>query len=241
MVFKIRQLAKKQEFITGPISLITNPAHIARSRIEKTISHNAVDFHGTVLDFGCGSKPYETLFKNVEEYVGIDIEQSGHDHRYSKVDFFYDGKTIPFPDEYFDGVVCFEVLEHVFNVEEVLAEIRRVLKPKGRFLISLPFAWGEHEVPYDFARYTSFGIVHVISQSGFRVVEATKTGTSVLAISQLFISYVNEVVNKTPAPIRLFLKAIITLPLNLSALMLDKILPKSQTVYCNNIVLSEKI
>ena len=47
-----------------------------------------------MLDFGCGQKPYESLF-SVEEYVGLDIEVSGHDHTNSKVDTYYDGKNIP--------------------------------------------------------------------------------------------------------------------------------------------------
>ena len=105
-----------------------------------------------VLDFGCGSKPYENLFINIDEYVGCDIEVSGHDHLDSKIDYFFDGKNLPFIDDRFDSVVSFEVFEHIFNLPEILKEINRVTKTSGNILISVPFAWGEHEVPYDFAR-----------------------------------------------------------------------------------------
>jgi ubiquinone/menaquinone biosynthesis C-methylase UbiE len=106
---------------------------------------------GKLLDVGCGSKPYERMFE-VEKYVGIDLEVSGHDHSFSKIDKFYDGKTIPFEEDFFDNVFCSEVFEHVFNIEELLDEIHRVLKPGGKLGFTCPFVWDEHEQPYDFAR-----------------------------------------------------------------------------------------
>ena len=106
---------------------------------------------------GCGSKPYENLFVHADKYIGCDVEVSGHNHSDSKIDYFFDGKKLPFSDGTFDAVVSFEVFEHVFNLPEILTEINRVTKEKGTLLISIPFAYGEHEIPYDFARYTSFG------------------------------------------------------------------------------------
>lgn len=45
---------------------------------------------------------------------------------------------LPFPDDFFDVVVCSEVLEHVFSPDEVLDEIARVLKPEGYAVITTP-------------------------------------------------------------------------------------------------------
>ena len=53
------------------------------------------------MDFGCGSKPYKSLF-NVEEYLGVDYYNEGHPHENEQIDVFYDGKNLPFPDNYFD-------------------------------------------------------------------------------------------------------------------------------------------
>ena len=131
LIKKVKRRLKREQFLVTPLAIMTNPFYI----------------RWTVLDFGCGSKPYESLFKNANSYIGIDLEASGHSHQDSKVDVFYDGKTIPFPDEHFDAVVCFEVLEHVFNIKEIIQELNRVLKPNGKLLISVPFAWDEHEVP----------------------------------------------------------------------------------------------
>jgi ubiquinone/menaquinone biosynthesis C-methylase UbiE len=75
-----------------------------------------------------------------------------------QIDVFYDGRKIPFEDEYFDAVFSTEVFEHIFNLEEILKEINRVMKVSGKILITCPFAICEHEVPNDFARYSSYAI-----------------------------------------------------------------------------------
>jgi ubiquinone/menaquinone biosynthesis C-methylase UbiE len=52
----------------------------------------------------------------------------------------YDGENMPFPDESFDVVCSWGVLEHVQNLPRVLAEARRVCKESGRvFLFTYPF------------------------------------------------------------------------------------------------------
>ena len=78
--------------------------------------------------------------------------------------------------------MCFEVIEHVFNIDEVLTEIFRVLKPNGLFLGTLPFVCEEHEIPYDFARYSSYGIRHILSKNNLPVLEFVKSTTNVLTV-----------------------------------------------------------
>lgn len=48
------------------------------------------------------------------------------------------GESLPFPDASMDAVVCSEVLEHVENAEDVIAEISRVLQPDGVLVFSMP-------------------------------------------------------------------------------------------------------
>ena len=152
----LKSRIKKEQFQPTLFGLIINPVYIVHSGLFKYINKFAPQMKGSVLDFGCGSKPYENLFINSDEYIGCDIEVSGHDHHDSNIDYFFDGKKLPFANDRFDSVVSFEVLEHVFNLPEILQEINRVTKTSGTFLISVPFAWHEHEAPYDFGRYTSF-------------------------------------------------------------------------------------
>lgn len=240
MISSFKKRLRKEEFITSPLSIAINPAYIIRNGLYKAISNIAPNITGNVLDFGCGSKPYESLFVNANSYVGVDIEVSGHNHKDSKVDYFYDGKKLPFDDASFDAIVSFEVFEHVFNIEEVLVEIHRVLKPNGQLLISIPFAWGEHEIPYDFARYTSFGITHILDKNNFEVVKLTKTTTYILTVFQMLIAYLHQyALPKRRLTGRIF-QLIIIFPLNVLALLLNTLLPKRYEYFCNNVVLASK-
>lgn len=182
---KIRNRVASEQFEITWLSFFVNPAHIIRSKLGHEISKFRSEITGDVLDFGCGQKPYEYLFDNVSNYVGVDIEESGHDHANSKIDVFWDGKTLPFNNESFDYVVAFEVLEHVFEVEHAISEIHRVLKPGGGFLISTPFMYREHEGPFDSARYTSWGMSHLLVKSKFKVVGQKKTSGVIAVICQM--------------------------------------------------------
>ena len=220
---------------------MVNPVYIIRNGIYQSILEESPAIKGDVLDVGCGSKPYESLFSNADSYIGVDVEVSGHDHSVceSRVDVFYDGKVLPFVDAQFDSVVCFEVLEHVFNVDELLREMRRVLKPDGLLLLSVPFAWNEHEAPYDFARYTSFGLTHLLERNGFKVLRLSKTTTFVLALCQMCIAYLYQHVFSRSLLIAR-LARILVFPLNIISLALNLALPSRYDYFCNCVVLASR-
>jgi SAM-dependent methyltransferase len=241
MISSLKRRLRKEAFLITPLSMVINPLYIIRRGLFRAIADIAPNIGGDILDFGCGSKPYEALFNNAKSYIGVDIESSGHDHKNSKVDFFYDGKQLPFPDEYFDAVVCFEVFEHIFNLEEVLAEIRRVLKPNGQLLLSVPFAWDEHEVPYDFARYTSYGITSIVTNAGFEQTKHIKTTTYVLAVFQIFIAYLYQYALPRGGFMGGLSQLSVIFPLNVIALLFDVALPRRFEYFCNNVVLAKKV
>ena len=240
MLQKVKIRMKKEEFLTTPLSIAINPVYIIRNGLFKSISQIAPILRGDILDFGCGSKPYESLFKNANSYIGVDIKVSGHIHTESKIDLFYDGKTLPFSEGRFDAVVCFEVFEHVFNIEEVLAEINRVLKPNGQLLISIPFVWEEHEIPFDFARYTSYGISQILKKSGFQVVDFKKTTTYFLAVGQMFIAYLFLYVLPKGRLLGRLSQLFVIFPITVFLLVINFFLPKRYEYYCNSVILSKK-
>lgn len=239
LIDKVRARIREESFRPGWLGLLFNPAHIIRGRLWKAISKSAPYVKGNVLDFGCGSKPYEHLFTAASSYVGVDIEISGHQHQESKIDFFYDGKSLPFQDGQFDAVVSFEVFEHVFNITEILSEIWRVTRESGLLLISVPFAWQEHEVPYDFARYTSYAVSHLLRANGYEVLSLTKTTTSVLAICQLFIAYLESIAPRNRFGWYLFL-LFVSFPCTVMAYTLNAVLPKRHEIFSNEVVLARK-
>ena len=97
----------------------------------------------TVLDLGCaGGFVAEALARKGAQVTGIDPAQSAikaaKSHAKSNnLDITYDvglGEQMPYADDTFDIVVCVDVLEHVRDLSDVLAEVARVLKPGGLFL-----------------------------------------------------------------------------------------------------------
>lgn len=237
MFNKLKKWREKENYLTSPFGMIVSPIYISRRGLYKSILKFASNIHGNVLDFGCGSKPYESLFSNSKSYIGVDIEVSGHRHIDSKVDVFYDGKKLPFPDKSFDSLVAFEVFEHIFNLDEVLTEITRILKHNGQMLISIPFAWPEHEVPYDNARYTSYGIKFILEKNGFEILEIYKSTTYFLATCQLMISYLAWNVFPVGGIPSRILQILIIFPLNIISVLLNYLLPKNYEYFSNSIIL----
>ena len=241
LVGRLKSKVKREQFKPTLLGLVINPVYIIRGGLLKCINEFAPQVKGSVLDFGCGSKPYENLFVHSDEYIGCDVQVSGHNHQDSKIDYFFDGKKLPFMDGRFETVVSFEVFEHVFNLPGILKEINRVTKKSGMLLISIPFAYGEHEAPYDFARYTSFGITDILKESGFKVIEYKKTTTHFLAICQLFISYLVQNIDKKKNKYYYIFQVLLIFPLTVMAYALNSILPKNYDLFCSSVILCKKI
>lgn len=228
----------KQSFQPSLLSLFINPFYLIRNSLASNIKAFAPLLKGKLLDFGCGRKPYENLF-NVDEYIGLDIEVSGHNHQNSKVDVFYDGKVIPFANETFDSLFCSEVLEHVFEPNDILAEINRVLKKDALAIITVPFCWNEHEVPYDYARYSSFGISYLLEKNNFEIVQIRKSGSFARVVGQLVVLYVFEIFRKYKR-VGFLMSLLFIAPFNLVACILLPLFPKNTTLFFNSIVLAKK-
>ncbi|MFC1825837.1 class I SAM-dependent methyltransferase [Thermodesulfobacteriota bacterium] len=85
-----------------------------------------------ILEIGSGSGwQAKKLAENGYSIEAIDIEESHFSEHRSWPILKYNGKHIPFPDNYFDIVFSSNVLEHIPHLKEFQHEIKRVLKPDG--------------------------------------------------------------------------------------------------------------
>src|SRR5438105_5061181 len=101
---KIKQLIQKQQFNPGLLGVFINPFYFVRVELYKEISLLSKHLHGKLLDVGCGIKPYQKLFTNTSEYVGMEFDSYGNRTK-GRGEVFYDGKIFPFQDNAFDSVI----------------------------------------------------------------------------------------------------------------------------------------
>ncbi|RYE44543.1 MAG: class I SAM-dependent methyltransferase [Sphingobacteriales bacterium] len=142
---------------------------------------------GKVLDIGCGNKPYELMFTGVSSsYTGCDVVQSSE----SKVDVICEAVNLKFEDAQFDTVFSTQVIEHVEDPFAMLAEANRVLKKDGLIIISAPFCWELHEQPYDFYRYSKYGLEAMFRKHDFEVLELKSNGGKWAAIFQMNLNII---------------------------------------------------
>lgn len=94
-----------------------------------------------ILDYGCGWGGNCKFIANRGKYIGIDIDPKMIEFAQKKYNGQFrtgNGTEIPLPDKYCDEVHCYDVLEHVKNLEKILNELNRVLKENGKMFIVVP-------------------------------------------------------------------------------------------------------
>ncbi|MEJ1131005.1 class I SAM-dependent methyltransferase [Variovorax sp. CCNWLW225] len=119
-----------------------------------------------MLDAGAGDAPYKHLFEHVQ-YESADFEMV--DKPYAKSTYVCDLKAIPVEAGRYDFIVFNQVMEHLPEPALVLQELFRVLKPGGRLIYTAPLFYEEHEQPYDFFRYTQFGVRYLFEGARFEI------------------------------------------------------------------------
>lgn len=122
-----------------------------------------------VVDLGAGEAELRARAPKGVRYLALDrgIGHAGWD--YSSLDVVCDAIGVPLRDGCADMVISKQVLEHLQEPIPALAEMRRILKPGGRLLLSTNQQWPQHQQPHDYFRYTSFGLRYCCKQAGLEV------------------------------------------------------------------------
>lgn len=121
-----------------------------------------------MLDAGAGDQRNRAHFTHCT-YESADFEKI--DKPYVKSTYICDLTEIPVNAAKYDVIIFTAVMEHVPEPWKVVQELYRILKPGGKLFYTAPFLFHEHEVPYDFMRYTQYGVRSIFERGGFRVPE----------------------------------------------------------------------
>jgi len=100
--------------------------------------------NSNILDIGCHDGTFLSLIENRENsFFGLDASDwaiiESRKKNLNARQFFFDDKTkLPFEENFFDLIVAGEIIEHIYDTNFFLEEIRRTLKTGGKLLISTP-------------------------------------------------------------------------------------------------------
>jgi len=130
---------------------------ISRAFVDRFIETNKVLIRGDVLEVGRNVYKSVALPENVISYTCLDMAA------FPDVEIVADIQNMPQVEtERFDTIICTQVLEHVPNPFEALAELHRILRPGGRLLLTVPFLNNYHMEPDDYWRFTEYALKHLL-------------------------------------------------------------------------------
>lgn len=128
---------------------------------------------GRVLDAGAGRMAWRhKLAPKATEYIAMDYTSTHVD-----LNFLGDLRgPLPLADHSIDTVFCCSVLEHIPEPWLVFTELKRIVRPGGHVIMSVPFLYYLHGTPHDYFRFTKYGLTEMAAKSGFDIAELQSSG-----------------------------------------------------------------
>lgn len=239
------------------IDLIVNsplyPHWLEQRKCYEANKHLLKRIHGKVIEVGAGdgSLKNEVLktHKKIKEYIATDFsswneEFDNIDNKINKLgiiskiwgykkriklDKVCNAEKLPYPKDFFDYHLSFEVLEHIGNPNKYFEEATRVVKKNGRILVAVPFLYrmhgGETDHKLDYFRYTNGFFYQIAKQNNLKLIRIynnTGFGTTLASLTNQWIIQKikdSKIIIKT---FLILLSPIIFLSTNIVGLLIDQ-------------------
>ena len=169
--------------------------------LERTLP-NLVPTARDVLDIFCGSRPYDDLMPAAADVTGLDTSD------WSGIADVVTKEFLPFEDESFDMVTCFEAFYYVEDPPAGVAEIRRVLRPGGAVVMTASLPW-EYDTRILEHRYTGPELAELFKD--WDEVEVTENGGYAVSWATLTGRIVHVAEERAPEPVALVLRPLLAL------------------------------
>lgn len=194
-----------------------------------------------IIDVGGGRSPYYEFFKNIsQKYIVVDFKESfpeNDERNITQIEGM--AEKLEFEAEFADIIMSNQVLEHVKDENLAVKESYRVLKTGGIFVGSVPHISPIHLEPYDYRRFTYYGLKKLLEENGFINIKIESNGgvfksASVLLLMDCFLKKDDKKGQRFNTS-KHFIFAPLTFFINLSSLIADAIFKnklRSPSNYC---------
>lgn len=162
---------------------------LALEPIINFLRNEGKEIKGTLADFGSGDKPYKLLFPNISNYISIDLFNIS-------ADLQEDIKKTSLNNKSVDCILCTQAIEHDSLPCEIIKEIKRVLKKNGLLILSAPQMGRLHGEPYDYWRFTKWGLKYLLEKNGFEIIKMESHGGFFRAFGSHFNFFLIETLGK---------------------------------------------
>lgn len=182
----------------APNVYMTNAFYLNWHHLSMSMKRALPYIKGRCVDIGAGIAPYQKLISpHTTEYIITDYADTRKSMFAHENGTFVqaDAMNLPFENATMDTVLLTQVLEHIIDPKKALVEAWRILHEEGVLILSVPFIYQAHAEPYDFWRFSEYGLRNLISDQGFEIAEfhyQGYIGTTLISILNGFLWQVSS-------------------------------------------------